>query len=294
MTAVRLVAVDMDGTFLDDSMDYDRARFAAIHAHLTALDVRFVVASGNQYHQLRSFFPDHPDVLFVAENGALIADWSGDELRVQPIPRDVAVDTWRTLERWPDVHVIACGRRAAHVRDDADPDAVALTRRYYHRLDLVRSFDDITDDVVKIALVCPPQRTDEILAALAAELPTTVVPTSSGHGSIDLVGRGVNKGTALAWLGQHLDIPTEAMMAFGDGGNDLEMLRTVGVGVAMAQAPETVRAQATAITTSNNDSGVLTYLEQALPAWQRHARQPRTPAATRPTPIHTGSEAMTR
>lgn len=287
MTTVRLVAVDMDGTFLDDSMGYDRARFAAVHADLAALGVRFVVASGNQYHQLRSFFPDHPDVLLVAENGALIADWFGDELLVHSIDRGVAAVTWRTLERWRHVHVIVCGRRAASVRDDADPDAVAQTRRYYHRLDPVGSFDDITDDVVKLALTCPPHQTDRILAALAAALPAdTVVPTSRGHGSIDLIGSGVNKGTALAWLGQHLDIPTEAMIAFGDGGNDLEMLATVGLGVAMAQAPDVVRAHADVITTSNNESGVLTYLEQALPIWQRHARQPRTPGRatdTRPT-----------
>jgi hydroxymethylpyrimidine pyrophosphatase-like HAD family hydrolase len=83
----------MDGTFLDDSMGYDRARFAAIREHLDALDIRFVVASGNQYHQLRWFFPDHPDVMFVAENGALIADWYGEQLRVQPIGRDVASAT---------------------------------------------------------------------------------------------------------------------------------------------------------------------------------------------------------
>ena len=283
MTAVRLVAVDMDGTFLDDSMGYDRARFAAVHERLTALGVRFVVASGNQYYQLRSYFPDHSDILFVAENGAIIADSTDTELRVQPIVRDVAAATWRTLHRWPDVHVIVCGRRAAYVRDDSDPDAVALARRYYHRLALVESFDQVTDDVVKLALACPPQRTDEMLATLAEQLPPdTVVPTSSGHGSIDLIARGVNKGTALAWLGQHLGIPTEAMVAFGDGGNDLEMLTTVGLGVAMAQAPEAVRVHADALTTSNNDAGVLAYLEQALPAWERRARRLRTQAATPP------------
>ncbi len=293
VTAVRLVAVDMDGTFLDDSMGYDRARFAAVHAHLAALGVRFVVASGNQYHQLRSFFPDHPDVLFVAENGALIADWSGNELRVQPIDRGIAATTWRTLEGWQDVHVIVCGRRAAYVRDDADHEAVALTRRYYHRLDHVGSFDEISDDVVKFALICPPSRTDEILVALAAALPAdTIVPTSSGHGSIDLIARGVNKGTALAWLGRHLGIPTEAMIAFGDGGNDVEMLRTVGLGVAMAQAPVTVRAHADLVTASNNESGVLTYLERALPAWQRAAYPPGDPVATRDAEARSSTPAQ--
>ncbi len=283
MTAVGLVAVDMDGTFLDDAMRYDHARFAAIRGRLTALGIRFVVARGNQYFQLRSFFPDHPDILYVAENGALIADASDRELRVQPISRDLAAATWATLARRPDLHVTVCGRRSAYILASTHADAVAQTRRYHHRLATIESFDDITDDVVTFALACPPRRTHQILAALAEELPGhAIVPTSSGHGSIDLIARGVNKGTALAWLGQHLGIPTHAMIAFGDGGNDLEMLRTVGHGVAMEQAPETVRAHAQATTTSNNDAGVLAYLEQALPAWERCSTPPGSQTATRP------------
>lgn len=281
MNTIRLVAVDMDGTFLDDRMGYDRARFAAVHQRLADLGIRFVVASGNQYYQLRSYFPDHPDILYVAENGALIADASDHDLRLQPISREIASATWRALAEWPDLHVIVCGRRSAYVLDGTDAQAVAETRRYYHRLALVESFEQISDDIVKFALGCPPERTYEVLAALAAELSEhAIVPTSSGHGSIDLIGQGVNKGTALAWLGQHFGIPTAAMIAFGDGGNDLEMLRTVGLGIAMAQAPEAVRAHADTITTSNNDAGVLAYLEQALPTWQQQRRRPGHPEQT--------------
>lgn len=51
--AVRLIAVDMDGTFLDANSSYDRERFARLHGHLAERGVQFVVASGHQYWQLR-------------------------------------------------------------------------------------------------------------------------------------------------------------------------------------------------------------------------------------------------
>ena len=56
--SVKLIAVDMDGTFLSDKKTYNRARFLQQYAQMKAQQIRFVVASGNQYYQLASFFPE--------------------------------------------------------------------------------------------------------------------------------------------------------------------------------------------------------------------------------------------
>ena len=76
----RLVAVDMDGTFLRSNHTYDRERFGRLFAAMRAAGCRFVVASGNQYYQLRSFFTDLPfdEVAYVAHNGAYVR--VGDEV----------------------------------------------------------------------------------------------------------------------------------------------------------------------------------------------------------------------
>ena len=69
---VKVIVTDMDGTFLDDAKQYDRDRFQAQFEQLNARGIEFVVASGNQYYQLISFFPELKDrISFVAENGAL-------------------------------------------------------------------------------------------------------------------------------------------------------------------------------------------------------------------------------
>lgn len=54
--SIKLIAVDMDGTFLSDQKTYNRERFMAQYQQMKAQDIRFVVASGNQYYQLISFF----------------------------------------------------------------------------------------------------------------------------------------------------------------------------------------------------------------------------------------------
>ena len=55
---IKLIAVDMDGTFLSDNKTYNRERFMAQYHQMKARGIRFVVASGNQYYQLISFSPN--------------------------------------------------------------------------------------------------------------------------------------------------------------------------------------------------------------------------------------------
>ncbi len=77
--AVRMIAVDMDGTFLDENKQYNVQRFSRQYALLKEKGIHFVVASGNQYYQLQRYFPDiKNEIAFVAENGAWVSH--GDEV----------------------------------------------------------------------------------------------------------------------------------------------------------------------------------------------------------------------
>ncbi|MCG0591816.1 HAD superfamily hydrolase [Lactiplantibacillus plantarum] len=76
----------------------------------------------------------------------------------------------------------------------------------------------------------------------------------------------MNKAAGLAQLGQVLGIDLADMAAFGDGGNDLEMLREVGCGVAMANAQPAVTAVANATTGTNQEQGVLQWIKNWLEA----------------------------
>lgn len=72
---IKMVAVDIDGTFVHADYTYDKPRFRRILSRMNEAGCRFVVASGNQYYQLRDLFPGYYDELsFVAENGAFVKD----------------------------------------------------------------------------------------------------------------------------------------------------------------------------------------------------------------------------
>jgi len=88
--------------------------------------------------------------------------------------------------------------------------------------------------------------------------------SSSMETYIEITASNVNKGRALADLADGYNILPEEIIAVGDGYNDLPMLEMAGLGVAMDNASEEVRAKADRITQSNDDQGVAKVLEYLL------------------------------
>lgn len=88
--------------------------------------------------------------------------------------------------------------------------------------------------------------------------------TSSIPGHMEINSRTGTKGHALKILADHLNIPLGETAAFGDGSNDVELLRTAGVGVAMKNAIRKARAASDQVTLSNDRDGVADWIERHL------------------------------
>ncbi|MBR3344938.1 MAG: HAD family hydrolase [Solobacterium sp.] len=76
------------------------------------------------------------------------------------------------------------------------------------------------------------------------------------HPSADITVLGVDKGTALVHVAEVLGVPLENTYGFGDGRNDICMLKAVGHGIAMGNAIDETKAAADYVTTDINDNGV--------------------------------------
>lgn len=63
---------------------------------------------------------------------------------------------------------------------------------------------------------------------------------------------------------KHENVPAEAVMAIGDGMNDFDLVKNVGIGVAMANGVAAVRSVAKAVVASNDDGGVAEAIERYI------------------------------
>ena len=85
------------------------------------------------------------------------------------------------------------------------------------------------------------------------------------EGMIDITPKGIDKGSAVRDLAKIWGITPKECIAIGDEGNDVAMFKVAGLGVAMINADEKVRAEADLVTAKTNDqSGVAEIIKQYL------------------------------
>lgn len=108
----------------------------------------------------------------------------------------------------------------------------------------------------KIQAFCRTTETQrEVIGRTAERFPQLAVSTSVAR-NVEINDGRANKGAALTALAERLGIPMGKVAAFGDGTNDLSMIRAAGMGVAMGNAAEEVKAAADRVTAGNGEDGV--------------------------------------
>lgn len=80
----------------------------------------------------------------------------------------------------------------------------------------------------------------------------------------EIMPKDVSKGHALLEIAEYLGIDQENIIAFGDQDNDMSMIQMAGVGVAMGNAIDSLKAAADYVTLTNNEDGIAVYLEKYL------------------------------
>lgn len=124
-------------------------------------------------------------------------------------------------------------------------------------LEYLNNMNEVVDniDVLKILLVCGDhERILELEKYFSQNKKITAV--SSALGLLDIMGRDISKGNALKTLSEKMNVNLNNVIAFGDNHNDMEMLKCVGMPIAVENAVENIKLQAKYITKSNNEDGI--------------------------------------
>jgi 5-amino-6-(5-phospho-D-ribitylamino)uracil phosphatase len=252
-----LVALDVDGTLVDRYGALPEAVGAAIKS-VVAADVPVVLSTGRSWHSTKDLveqlgLPPGPTV---CSNGAVIVTYPPER-----IVKAVTFDPREVIDRVEDfapgtliaVEEIGRGYRLNNHFPDDD-----LTGEM-----IIQDVAQLGAQPVTRVILRDPTRSSEDFIGLAQHLGLHGVTYFVGWSAwLDIAPEGVNKATALAEVASDLEVPRERVLAFGDGRNDIEMLRWAGRGVAIGDAPAEVRQAADAVTDLFADGGPVAELRR--------------------------------
>ncbi len=266
MTPIRLIATDLDGTLVDRQGHIDPEDVRALR-RARAMGIQVVIATGRMPTIIDHFLDAlevQPHDPVVGAQGAVIARRDGRILRVLTIPRKLAAQGAAIAREHGAIPVFYTPDRILMERVAFSPqqDAYWLGRNL--RYD-PHALAHIQGDLVKILAVHPdPGAIPGLLAAFRQALGHQADVVQSWHWFVEAVHKNANKGNAIAWLAQQAGIPPQQVLAIGDAGNDVSMLKWAGIGVAPASASPEARAAADWIAPPLGQHPVAAALERFL------------------------------
>ena len=261
--AIKMIVTDLDGTFYHRDLTYNKTWFNQLYCKMKENNIHFVVASGNQYYQLISFFDQRDEMSFVAENGGYIVD-KGLEIYANNIDKDICTKVLDVINKYPEIYVnIVCGKKCAYANNNISDNDFNEILNYFPKMIKVENQYEIDDQIMKFALMCAEDKAEEVAEELNRVIDDSLAVVTSGHGCIDIIVKGIHKGFAISRLMEIYNIKPEEIMAFGDARNDLELLSLAGYGFVMANGTDFMKHTIGRVAPlTNEEDGELAIIEE--------------------------------
>lgn len=268
---IKMIGLDLDGTLLTDKKELLPYTMHVLDEAI-ARGILVLAATGRPVTAIPEKILHYPGVRYaLTSNGARVIDLQENKVLIEHLlPYDKAIWALKVLRKYDTMQEAFFDGQGYVEKDQLEKieyyhsnpnmwtyvkdtrkgveDILALVEQEHRDLDKVQSIFGSVEERAR--------------AWKELEQEKGLVLVSSVGYNIEINAAGVNKGTSLVELGEMLGIKREEIMACGDGENDAAMLREVGLGVAMANAEESVKATADYVTLSNEEEGAAKAIEK--------------------------------
>ena len=266
---IKLIAIDLDGTLLNDAKEVDPESIRAIHS-AQKQGVKVVLCTGRPYLAMKNLvakigFSDE-DYIAVFNGGQIRKAQSGELVYRNDLSREDMLAWVQECQRLNlPLNVIDdewVYEPLSYPKDYPSQYVKKLTTAPSKQVD----FESFGPDQVfnKFVINVDADHLDRQLKIIRQEMVGEYSLSRSYPFQLEIMARGVHKGLALIQLGQLLSIDLADMVGIGDQGNDLPLLETAGHPVAMGNAIPKVKDLAEYVTTTNNKAGVAQAIDYYL------------------------------
>lgn len=278
MKDIKLVALDLDGTLFDNSSRISERNLTAIRS-ITDKGIHVVISTGRPFEGI-----PFDQIKGTGINYAITANGSGiyeistekclyenamDEELVTPIlnfllTRDIHMDAFIGGKGYTPIQ---CVETAQKLTVPSSIKNYIITTRT--RLDNILQFIHENQlKVQKMTLNFYPAADGtlidrETVRKFLVSNPS-ITTVCGGYNNLEFTRADANKGVGLRKLAEILGVNPDATMAIGDTENDLAIIEAAGIGVAMGNATDAVKARADYVTTTNTKDGVAAAIEHFI------------------------------
>lgn len=275
---LKAIILDLDGTVLTSEKTISSKTQEKL-IQLQKQGVKIILASGRASAAMESTAEALElglyDGYYISYNGACVTDASNHELIYKkPILNEDAVELLKTLEQFSVIPMIEDGEvmyvRNVYEKDipiasgsDTFINIVEYESRGggYKLHEVTHLYENIDYPIYKVLVAGDPTYLQENYKKFSSPFKDKLTSSFSAPFFYEFTDLGVDKGETLKILLETLNIDPKDTIAFGDGHNDISLLKVAGIGVAMGNAHEDVVEIADATTKSNNEDGIAHFLE---------------------------------
>ncbi|MCL2893703.1 sugar-phosphatase [Brenneria tiliae] len=265
--SIKLIAIDMDGTLLTPQNQISPAVKAAIAA-AREKGVQVVLATGRPFIGVERYLQEldlqQEGCYCVTNNGALVQRTvNGDVVEQATLSFDDYLYL-EALSRKLQVHFHALDFNFLYT---ANKDISAYTVHEAHLTGMplkYRTVEEMDRSLTfpKVMMIDEPSLLDRAISQIPPQAYERYTILKSAEYYLEILNKRGNKGQGVKMLAEHLNIPRESVMTLGDQENDLAMIDYAGLGVAMGNAIDTVKAASQFVTKTNMEDGVAYAIEK--------------------------------
>lgn len=273
MRNIKLIALDLDGTLLNMEKKVPQGNYQALKECEKA-GIQIVSATGRGVGGIPPMIRELPGANYaITTNGAVVADLKNNKaiktcgLSNEMIQRilNIAKKYHSATDPFIDGRAITEPASIDHMDEfGLSPEMQKLIRDTREVVPNVMEYVKTTGaEAEKVNIFMADLEEREVLRKELMAIPELSI-SSSMYNNLEVNAKGADKGSALLWLADYLGIDREETMSFGDGENDIPMIQAAGIGVAMENALDTVKAAADMITLKNDEDGVAAAIRKII------------------------------
>ena len=264
----KLIAMDLDGTLNNDQKVITEKTKAALMAAQKA-GIRLALASARPSPGL---FKER-DILKLQEHQGILMSYNGGRIvdaQTENVLFETSMDiaetkqVLRQLEKFPVTPILDDGVQFYVT----DKNGYKVDYECKNNNMVCQEVGNLADFLnfapVKILMSVQPEELPQVQRTIAELLPDSLTVVQTAAFYLEVIPKVINKGQGIRDICSVLGIDPSEVISFGDAANDIPMLRAAGMGVAMGNAAEAVKAAADMVTLSNNDDGIAAALEKLL------------------------------